>query len=310
MPKTIHYNKVQDLISKPRIDTYVNFFQNHTTAEVYGVYLWNKVLCGAVYPLLQAAEVALRNTINKPAVNRFGDYWYEHIDHHYHNLASGIPNFNHSNLRENFDKARKNVVRKINKQRRSAGLTNLPLSHKPDFDVVVAATDFSTWEYALHSCHYKLNDTDFLWPKQSKKSFKNWPNQSSQITHTTIYDIVSELRPFRNRLSHHEPLWKGISVNTEQDALNYVNQKIDKIEQLLEIISADNTKLLDVQKLVKRARYMASKDMLDRCRYRAKGKQISFRKKKKVKQFLTELREHKEPKLVAIAGQNYLIEAI
>lgn len=307
MPNSIRYNIIKNTISPPRIETYQNFFNAHSTEEIYGVYLWNKTLCGAIYPLLQACEVALRNAINTPAVARFGDYWYDHIAHAPY---QGRDNYNYSNLLSNFERARGNVVKKINKQRRANNQDSLPRNHRPDFNLVVAATDFSTWEYALHTCHYRVNNNNFLWPKQTRRSFKNWPYQSSYDTQVEIYDIVSELRPFRNRLSHHEPLWKGISVMTEEDALAYVNQKIDKIESLISMISDEKTKYLNVQKLVLRARYTASKDMLDRCRYRSKGKQFSLKRKNKLRAFLRELSRTKTPQIMEVGGAQFLIEAL
>ncbi|CAH1195875.1 CAAX protease [Vibrio harveyi] len=307
MPKNIHYNKVEDCISKPRISTYIDFFPNHSTDEIYGIYLWNKVLCGAIYPILQAAEIALRNAINKPAVARFGDYWYEQIDHK--KFTTTKDNFNYTSLVRNFEKARENVVRKLNKQIVPPASKH-PFNYKPDFNLVVADTDFSTWEFALHNCHYEVGNNNYLWPKQSKKSFKHWPVQGSGNLHTILYDLVAELRPFRNRLSHHEPLWKGISVNSEAEALNFINQKIDKIEKLISIISKEKTLLLETQKLLVRARYIASQDMLDRCRHRAKGKQLSIRRKKRVKVFLAELRELGQPQLVTISGHNYVVEHV
>lgn len=307
MPNSIRYNIIQNTISEPRIETYRNFFDKHSTEEIYGIYLWNKTLCGAIYPLLQACEVALRNAINTPAVNRFGTYWYDSLSHTQHN---GRDNYNYSNLVSNFERARDNVVKKLNKQRRNNRQQPLRPGHRPDFNLVVAATDFSTWEFALHTCHYRVNNKSYLWPKQTKRSFKNWPHQSSYDTQVELYDIVSELRPFRNRLSHHEPLWKGISVTTEKEALAYVNQKIDKIESLISIISDEKVKYLNVQKLLVLARYTASIEMLDRCRYRSKGKQLSLKRKNKLRSFLRDLSASQTPQIIELGGAKFLIQAL
>lgn len=310
MPKTIKYNLIEKFISTPRIDTYKNFFQDHSTEEIYGVYLWNKTLCGAMYPLLQALEIALRNAINSSAVAKFGDYWYNHLGHHMHDPVTSKSNSNHINLVNNFEKARRSVVKKMNERREKAGRTVLPNTHRPPFDLVVASTDFSTWEYALHPCHYRLGGSNFLWPKQTKKAFKNWPHQSSLSTQTFLYDAIVELRPFRNRLSHHEPLWKGASVQTEAQALKFINQKIDKIEAILNIISKDKTKLLDVQKMVVKVRHLASENMLDICRYRARGKEFSFKHKNRARKFFLALSKSEGAKLIVYAGRKFLIEEV
>lgn len=307
MPKTITYSNVKKYISAPRIGTYENFFTDHSSEEVYGIYLWNKALCGAMYPLLQAVEVALRNAINTSAVQMFGTYWYNRIAHHPHN---GRANYNHTKLVDNFEKARSTVVKQLNKNRRASRQTLLPSSHQPAFDLVVAATDFSTWEFALHNCHFQVGNNSFLWPKQTKKGFKNWPDQSSLVTHTYLYDTVAELRPFRNRLSHHEPLWKGVGVTTEQEALKFVRQKIQKIEDLLDVMSKDKTKYLNIQKLITKAKHHASTDMLDICRYRAKGKTLTIRHKKKIRKVLLDIKKDDGPTLLSYAGRKYLVESI
>ncbi|WP_250187461.1 hypothetical protein [Escherichia coli] len=101
-----HYIELKKLLSAPRIGTYENFFVDHTEEEIYGVYIWNKVLCGAIYPLLQAVEITIRNTINNAAVSKFGPYWHELIDHVPH--FSGSDDYNYTNLKSNFEEARKN----------------------------------------------------------------------------------------------------------------------------------------------------------------------------------------------------------
>lgn len=304
MPHTIKYDRIEKSLSSARIATYQKFFTAHTEQEIYGIYLWNKLLGAALYPILQAAEIALRNTINQAAISKFGNYWYGTVKHHPRSPKKD--NYSYINFQSNFERARIKIVKRLNK--------NLPKnkklqpSHQPDFNMVVAETDFSTWEYALHPVFYKTGDKNFIWPLLSKKAFKNWPHQSSKNTHTVLYDLVSEIRPFRNRLSHHEPLWKGAKVKTEQDALAFINKKIDAIEQLIAIISSEKLKYLNTQKLIEKVRFIATKEMLDRCRYRVKGRQLSFRRKRKMKRFWIELHDSKRSEIVIIAGKKFLVE--
>ncbi|ATB11270.1 MULTISPECIES: Abi family protein [Enterobacteriaceae] len=304
-----HYIELKKLLSAPRIGTYENFFVDHTEEEIYGVYIWNKVLCGAIYPLLQAVEITIRNTINNAAVSKFGPYWHELIDHVPH--FSGSDDYNYTNLKSNFEEARKNWLRKENKRRLSAGLVKLPNNHKPDFNCVVAETDFSTWEFALHSCFYKLSPptgSKFLWPLLLTSVFENWPYQSSQDTRNAVFGLVSELRPFRNRLSHHEPLWKGVGITNEVEALNFINKKIDSVEKLLQIISTDKIEFIRSKKIISKAKSLATKEALDIFRNRAKSVNLTLRRKTKLKKFISSLNEISGPKIVTISGRKLIID--
>ncbi|EPM49723.1 Abi-like family protein 1, partial [Pseudomonas syringae pv. actinidiae ICMP 19073] len=66
MPHTIQYRPwlINELISSHRIASYSKVFSTQNDAELVGAYLWNSHVCAALYPLLSAAEVTLRNSID------------------------------------------------------------------------------------------------------------------------------------------------------------------------------------------------------------------------------------------------------
>jgi hypothetical protein len=305
MPDGINYSKLNPILSPARIDSYARFFTNHSEKEIYGVYLWNMALCGAIYPLLQALEVSLRNAVNRAAKAQYGDYWHEKLPFVEEPTKKNADI--HDKLYQQLNKSEKDLIRAKNKVLRQAGKRHLPKGYRPCFDDVVANTNFSVWEYALHPCHFK-NDKSFLWPNKSKKAFFNWPVRSSKETHTIIYDIIAEIRPFRNRLSHNEPLWKGAGMTNEKAALKFLNQKINKIHQLLFIISDEKCKLLRVSRLVEKAKYLASKKALDSYRYREKVEVISLKHKKKVRHLLQENHRQGHSKVYSYGGMNIKIE--
>ncbi|EJD6501499.1 Abi family protein [Providencia rettgeri] len=305
-----NYSELKKLLSAPRIGTYENFFTSHTEEEIYGVYIWNKMLCGAIYPLLQAVEITIRNAINNAAVNEFGPYWHEIITHVPHSPSND--DFNYINLKSNFEDARQSWLRKENKRRLSVGQTKLPTNHKPDFNCVVAETDFSTWEFALHRCFFKLPplNENFLWPNLLTSVFKNWPAQSANSTRNSVHRLISELRPFRNRLSHHEPLWKGVGITNEYDALHFINKKIDSIEKLLQIISTDKIEFIRSKKIISKAKALATKESLDAYRNRNEKIVLSLKHRKKIKKFIYSLDENSGPKIVTISGRSLLIDLV
>ena len=304
MPNSINYRLLTKTLSAPRIQSYKSIFTHHTDQEIYGIYLWNKALSGAIYPILQAAEIALRNSIDLVAREVHGDYWYESIPHYQDKNENGdwVDNKNYKDLKTSFKSARNTVNRELRKTR------HIPEGHKPSFDKVVAETNFAIWEYILHPCFFKVGDRNFLWPTKSRKAFANWPFQSAKDTHTKLYDLVSEIRPFRNRLSHHEPLWKGASVSNESDAIAFVTRKICVIEELLHIICDEKVKYLNLHSLFSKAKGLSSAPALDRYRYRTKNVQLSLKDKKKIRKFLLDAHENELGTIFEYGGRSFIIE--
>jgi hypothetical protein len=78
MPRSINYRPVLigDLITEKRLDSYANVFQYTDDIELVGAYLWNTHVCSSLYPLLTAAEVTLRNSIDSALSQNIGHFWW------------------------------------------------------------------------------------------------------------------------------------------------------------------------------------------------------------------------------------------
>jgi len=78
MPHILQYRPVliDTLISNERISRYQSVFQPVNDVELMGVYLWNTHVCGALYPLIGAVEVSLRNAIDQALVADLGRFWW------------------------------------------------------------------------------------------------------------------------------------------------------------------------------------------------------------------------------------------
>jgi hypothetical protein len=86
-----------------------------------------------------------------------------------------------------------------------------------------------------------------------------WPSQSGAKTLSTARDQVKTIREYRNRVAHNaEPLWKAYQVNTPQDAIAYINAKIDTVEQLIQLLSPEKHDLLTKHRLFSNARRINS----------------------------------------------------
>lgn len=98
-----------------------------------------------------------------------------------------------------------------------------------------------------------------FWNTMITQVFKGqWPSQSGAKTLSTARDQVKTIREYRNRVAHNEPLWKAYQVNTPQDAIAYINTKIDTVEQLIQLLSPEKHDLLTKHRLFSNARRINS----------------------------------------------------
>src|SRR5690606_23062842 len=110
----------------------------------------------------------------------------------------------------------------------------------------------STWEYMLN--HEFMGDK-LIWPSRLGTVFAGpWPSTHAGTVLTHASDLVSTVREFRNRLSHHEPAWKRFGIVKEADALLHLQEKITKIESLIALIHPENIKLIERNGLLEMVR--------------------------------------------------------
>jgi hypothetical protein len=83
-------------------------------------------------------------------------------------------------------------------------------------------------------------------------------------------DLVKTVREFRNRVSHHEPVWKRYGVSSEADAIGHLHEKIDKIRQLIALVSPEKEQLVIRNGLLAQAERVCSIGELRRCQHTIK----------------------------------------
>jgi len=77
-----------------------------------------------------------------------------------------------------------------------------------------------------------------------------------------------ELREYRNRISHHEPLWvKSPNVNNARAAIDTIREKINKIELVIEALDINLLNIMRKVGLFDNARRVCSLDELAIYRY-------------------------------------------
>ncbi|MDX5628405.1 MULTISPECIES: Abi family protein [unclassified Brenneria] len=260
MPDSVAYQPdlMDRIFTQKRMHSYQRVFGRLTDREMVGIYIWNQTLGGELYPLLSAAEITLRNAIDSAFITFAGQRWWKRVQYKsYASVAGHIPPFEVKAMKDNFSKAAV-YVRKEKHQRYHRR------NHTPSHEEIVASTEFSTWEFAMND---ELLGPGLFWNTMITQVFKGqWPSQSGANTLSTARDQVKTIREYRNRVAHNEPLWKAYQVNTPQDAIAYINTKIDTVEQLIQLLSPEKHDLLTKHRLFSNARRINSLSEITRFR--------------------------------------------
>jgi hypothetical protein len=260
MPDSVAYQPdlMDRIFTQKRMHSYQRVFGRLTDREMVGIYIWNQTLGGELYPLLSAAEITLRNAIDSAFIAFAGQRWWKTVKYKsYAPVVGHIPPFEVKAMKDNFGKAgdyvRKEKYRRYHRR-----------NHVPTHEEVVASTEFSTWEFAMSD---ELLGPGLFWNSMITQVFKGqWPSQSGAKTLSTARDMVKTIREYRNRVAHNEPLWKAYQVNTPQNAIAYINTKIDTVEQLIQLVSPEKHDLLTKHRLFSNARRINSLSEITRFR--------------------------------------------
>jgi hypothetical protein len=274
MPKTLRYRPtlIDDLITNERINSYQTVFRPTNDIELMGAYLWNAHVCGAIYPLVGAAEVTLRNAIDRALRAHLGNFWWSGNKLHFRSFVRGgpVPGPVQA-VRDNFAKASRKFIAE---QRNRYGITG---HIAPSHHGVVAKTEFSTWEFILDQ---EFMGNHLIWPSRLGTVFAGtWPTTHAATMLTHARDLVSTVRDFRNRLFHHEPAWKRFGVHTEADALQHLQEKIDKIESLIVLTHPEKLRLLERNGLLRIARRACTSHEIRRFQHLAQTHKVGSMRK-------------------------------
>lgn len=283
MPQSFYYPPILSLASPPRLASYQSTFSPQSDCELYGIYIWSQHVVGALYPITQTVEISLRNTIDGTARRRFGEKWWL------------LPQFNSSQTKDflgNFEKAEKTLTRQWRANQRErlglaagASLLDPIWSH----DKVVAATDFSTWEYVLRddfSAPSRTKEQLYLWPRSTGKAFRKYNkiSSSSVVSRHHILDLVREVREYRNRLFHHDKIWvSGSGATSARSAIDSIRKKINKMEELLGVIDSRLPTIMNKVGVLPSARRLCSINELDIYRYAHLEPPLTSKKKRVIR---------------------------
>lgn len=204
---------------------------NESALTTLGTYAWNVALCEAIYPVLHVCEVAVRNAVN------------DALRHEYENGGFGRPHrvagatcwIDDGTVvltREHADRVRK-VKRRLKGQ---LGRKN----QKYTPGRLVAALNFGFWVYIFDSTYgYKSPKRPGLWPRLLAKVF---PHLNKAARRKEVQGRLNDIRRLRNRVFHHEPIWRLQNLNATYEevfeVISWVSPELAKSVRRLDRFGA------------------------------------------------------------------------
>lgn len=218
---------LEKFISVERLDIY----EKHLKVEphqVMSAYHWNKALAGAMLPALQCLEVTLRNALDQairsvPPPGATGLWLTDH------NWIFSLPRYMGKKAFPKLS-VRFKMARKPGEPRDAQGVLldqygNRVVARKVREEIlveqardtivnegkiitparVIAGMSFGFWTTLLSTKYEDNNSKSLLWPNLDTVVFPHLP-PGHGMQH--VRHAFNRIRSLRNRLSHHEALWK------------------------------------------------------------------------------------------------------
>lgn len=216
------FDELLSVVSEPRLSYYTSYLKCDTKPSKIGAYYAFQELSGKFFPLVQMVEVSLRNSIHRVAREHYSDEtWYL--------------NFPSS------PKSRSTVENAVDK-------ANSELSVLPSADDIVCRLTLGFWVYMLDKEYRDTSSHSYLWtPENKKKVFPNARNPwGADLSVKAIFDEFQQVLILRNRLFHHEPIWKKHNCNSIEQAITNVLKNYQFLLKMLSYISPAKMTLMDV----------------------------------------------------------------
>ena len=177
--------------------------RGYDDARALALYVWNAEVCASFYLPLQTVEIGLRNTCHREMQRVYGNDW--PLD----------PAFKGSDL-----STHKQINEITGRLRAAAEKKNPPPPGKPFIFVpttpqIVAGLGFGFWSFLLG----KKYDRTY-WRTAIHNSFPGYTTlHRHKISRGKAAETFGEIRNFRNRAFHHEPLFGRNSLRDDYDRL-------------------------------------------------------------------------------------------
>lgn len=191
------YTSLLPTVSRPRLEAYR--IKGDSELELLARYNWNLCLCEALYPTLQNLEIAFRNNLHNTLSQKLGEYW-----------MWNDPPLSRDADREQVEKAEANLV------------SNGKIAEPPR---MVAELTFGFWTRLLDRRFERV-----LWPQLMRDVFPHVPARLRN--RDDISARFEKIRSLRNRVSHHEPIWKLSLLDEHRDLRDALSWLAPNLEEL------------------------------------------------------------------------------
>ncbi|WP_438469389.1 Abi family protein [Vibrio vulnificus] len=234
-------------LSSTRLSTYQKPNLCDTTQEQsLGLYVWNKQLSGLFYPVLQVLEIALRNAI-----------YNSYIEHENQQIEATFPQ-----AQWGVEKAKIDPFWFANIYTRTNNRTAFSQINKAKSDLMregkaitpdnlIAKLTFGFWVHMTDKNHRSSTTGATpiieLWPHLTRKVFPHaLAHDGTALSINNISSKLFDVNLLRNRIAHHEPIWKSDDLFDADDAINMIVNHYELLLKLIRWINPDCLKLLSV----------------------------------------------------------------
>jgi hypothetical protein len=187
-------------LAPARVASYKSFLKLDTADQIHGAYCWNYELVASIFPLIGAVEALLRDSVHAAFANKMAPPGYQN--------PGAYPWFDPGmNPHQNLNGESLRQVQKL----LFTNLHSSPLVRKvpqPSVDDVVAGLTFGFWATMCKSI--KPSEAPQLisriFPEHPLKNASQWGAPANRASLENHIRVVNQ---FRNRVAHHEPLFKA-----------------------------------------------------------------------------------------------------
>lgn len=211
----MEYLKLEKFLSQPRLNRFLTATGNSKT-KAKKLYRINLRIAQSFYPVLNLFEIFIRNAINQQIASHFVDSNWIITE------KNGFMSDN--SLRGSRYFLKNSIIKSEQKIRRMGGTIT---SGK-----VIAEQSFGFWTRLFDTHHYKLLRGSII---------HCFPNKPANVNRNIINQKLNNIREFRNRIYHNEPICFNRDSIDFTEAINIKNE----IYELLEWMDHDLVAYVD-----------------------------------------------------------------
>lgn len=225
-------------ISTQRLEIYEDYFSCSSKAEALGMYLWNQRVSSEFSCIIQIIEISLRNSIYNAYIEKKSndEEWF----------------VKYSRALPKSEEGRRQIDYVIDKQ----------LSHKAQYSIndVISRLPFGYWTSMCRDEHNEsISGSLELWPSLLPFVFKGRTSESQD----DIFHLIVQVNKFRNRISHHEVIWKDVVGFGLASSFNKIFNSFSICLKLASIIGIDNLKIIEISNSINRLKELCTEGKVE-----------------------------------------------